>query len=102
MTTTSPTPTSLTRAPLPASAAGGHRAAAPLDALGTRSALTQWALETARRTVGFGTDVDATLWWCIDVGKRAPHVGTGRTGELWELLAEIGRASCRERVSLNV
>jgi len=89
MTTTSPTPTSLTRAPLPASAAGGHRAAAPLDALGTRSALTQWALETARRTVGFGTDVDATLSWCIDVGKRAPHVGTGRTGELWELLAEI-------------
>ena len=86
MTTTSPTPTSLTRAPLPASAASGHRAAAPLDALGTRSALTQWALETARRTVGFGTDVDATLSWCIDVNPGVGAAGTSN-GENSVLLA---------------
>ena len=67
---------------------GGDATSAPLGPLATRSALTEWALEAARRTVGFGTDVGATLSWCIDVGKRAPHVGTGRTRELWELLAE--------------
>ena len=89
MTTTSPTARSITRAPQPGPAAGADTITAPLGPLAARSALTEWALETARRTVGFGTDVEATLGWCIDVGKRAPRVGAGRTRELWELLAEI-------------
>jgi alkylation response protein AidB-like acyl-CoA dehydrogenase len=33
-----------------------------------------------------GTHVDATLDWCVEVGRRAPHIGGGRTSALWDLL----------------
>ena len=60
-----------------------------LDPLAPPSPLVEWALDTARRTPGFGADPDATLAWCADVGKRAPQAGQGRTRELWDLLAAI-------------
>ena len=60
-----------------------------LDPLAPPSPLVEWALETARRTPGFGTDPGATLAWCVDVGKRAPQAGEGRTRELWDLLAAV-------------
>jgi alkylation response protein AidB-like acyl-CoA dehydrogenase len=60
-----------------------------LEPLTPPTPLIEWALETARQTPGFGTDVAATLGWCIDVGKRAPRVGAGRTRELWELMAAV-------------
>ncbi|PJI93523.1 acyl-CoA dehydrogenase family protein [Luteimicrobium subarcticum] len=34
-----------------------------------------------------GTDVRATLDWAREIGAWAPHPGSGRTRELWELLA---------------
>ena len=45
------------------------------------------AVDAARRVAGLGTDVSATLAWCVEVGREAPRVGGGRTRELWELLA---------------
>lgn len=60
-----------------------------LDPLTPSTPLIEWALDTARQTPAFGTDVAATLAWCVDVGKRAPRVGEGRTRELWELLAAV-------------
>ena len=60
-----------------------------LDPLAAPSPLLEWALETARRTPGFGTDPVATLAWCADIGKRAPRAGEGRTRELWDLLAAV-------------
>lgn len=60
-----------------------------LDPLAPPSALVEWALDTAGRINGFGTDPGATLAWCVDVGKRAPRAGEGRTRELWDLLAAV-------------
>lgn len=45
------------------------------------------ALAAARRSLGFGTHIDETLDWCVEVGRSAPMVGGGRTAELWQLLA---------------
>ncbi len=44
------------------------------------------ALAAARGLRRFGLDMPATLAWCVDVGRRAPRPGGGRTGELWQLL----------------
>lgn len=60
-----------------------------LDASGGSSALSAWALDAASRTAGFGRDLDRTLRWCVEVGARAPHVGAGRTRELWDLMAAV-------------
>ena len=40
-----------------------------------------------------GTDVAATLDWCVDVGRHAPVVGEGETRRLWELLAAVAMRS---------
>lgn len=45
------------------------------------------AIAAAREIEGFGESVEATLSWCVEVGRTAPIIGTGRTWELWELLA---------------
>lgn len=50
-------------------------------------ALANESVKEARQINGFGTDVDATLNWCVDVGKQTPYVGEGNTREVWELLA---------------
>lgn len=60
-----------------------------LDPLEPRGQLIAWALDTARQTPGFGTDPASTLAWCVDVGKRAPRAGGGRTRELWDLMAAV-------------
>lgn len=88
-----PTSTTITRpprtdAPRPAQPRTDASRTA-LDPLAPPSPLVEWALETARRTPGFGTDPGATLAWCVDVGKRAPQAGEGRTRELWDLLAAV-------------
>ncbi|MFI8595292.1 acyl-CoA dehydrogenase [Microbacterium sp. NPDC078428] len=41
--------------------------------------------------VGFGVHVDATIDWAVEVGRSAPAPGTGRTRELWEILATSAR-----------
>lgn len=46
-------------------------------------------LTAASVVEGFGSDVAATLDWCRSVGLRAPVIGEGSTGELWELLATV-------------
>lgn len=51
------------------------------------SARVRDAMRAAEGIDGFGTDPDATLAWCVDVGSWAPPVGDGATAELWELLA---------------
>ena len=47
------------------------------------------ALASAKHEAMLGTDVAATLDWCVDVGRRAPLVGEGETKRLWELLAGV-------------
>lgn len=44
-------------------------------------------LQAARAVPNFGTDVDATLGWCVGVAEDAPDVAGGRTGHVWEILA---------------
>lgn len=90
---TATTSITITRAPLAGtprrpigSVAVSRTALAPATSAGP---LVEWAIDTARRTPGFGTDVEATLAWCVEVGKRAPRVGEGRTRELWELLGAV-------------
>lgn len=51
------------------------------------SPLVAEALRAADDVAGFGTDVEATLAWCREVGRDAPRVGEGRTREVWDLLA---------------
>ena len=55
----------------------------------TDASLSDSAIEDAARVPGFGIDVNATLEWCVDIGRRAPAVGEGRTRELWDLLAAV-------------
>ncbi len=55
-------------------------------------------IESAITADDFGASVEATLAWCVEVGRTAPVIGTGRTRELWELLAttaEIDVAAAR-------
>lgn len=87
MTLTSRT---ITRAPLPhVGPPAAPESDRPLGATASRGPLVEWALETARRTDGLGVDAAATLAWCVDVGRRAPRVGEGRTRDLWALLAAV-------------
>lgn len=51
------------------------------------SAFVADAIGDAADVSGFGTDVDATLEWCREAAAGAPHVGQGRTNQVWELLA---------------
>ena len=53
----------------------------------TEDARVVAAVDAARNVAGLGTDVRATLAWCVEVGREAPRVGGGGTRELWELLA---------------
>lgn len=56
------------------------------------------AIAAAREVDEFGVSVEATLAWCVEAGRIAPIIGTGRTRELWELLAttaEIDVAAAR-------
>lgn len=62
-------------------------AATALAATGADSPLVAQAITAARSIDGFGVDVDATLSWCVEVGRSAPFIGEGHTRELWELLA---------------
>lgn len=55
--------------------------------------VTSNALDAARLVDGFGVDVAATLAWAVDVGRSAPHIGQGGTGEVWELLASTAARS---------
>jgi len=85
MTITRPPLVGAPRPPLPRN----ETSRTAFDPLASTSALIEWAIGTARATPGFGTDVAATLAWCVSVGTRAPRVGEGRTRELWELLAAV-------------
>ncbi len=62
-------------------------ASTALAATGVDSPLAAHAIDAAHSVDGFGTDVVATLAWCVEVGRSAPFIGEGRTLELWELLA---------------
>src|SRR6478752_91817 len=62
---------------------------ASLKPTGGPDSLVTAALEATERTAGLGTDVAATLEWCVEVGRHAPVVGTGETRRLWELLAGV-------------
>jgi alkylation response protein AidB-like acyl-CoA dehydrogenase len=87
MTLTSRT---ITRAPLPhVGRPAAPESGRPLGATASAGPLVEWALETARRTDGFGVDAATTLAWCVDVGRRAPLIGEGRTRALWALLAAV-------------
>lgn len=46
-------------------------------------------LERAGRAGGFHDDVPRALAWAVEAGREAPHPGSGRTVELWQLLAEV-------------
>lgn len=58
--------------------APGSAMATPLAAL----------LRDAASSQGFGTDVAATIAWARQVGVAVPQPGTGRTAQVWELLAQ--------------
>lgn len=58
-----------------------------LSPTGAQNPLAESLLDAARLPVGFGTDVDATLRWCVEAGRCSPRVGGGSTLPVWELLA---------------
>ena len=45
-----------------------------------------------RSVVAFGTHVDATIDWAVELGEAVPTPGRGRTLERWETLATAARA----------
>ncbi len=45
-----------------------------------------------RSVVAFGTHVDATIDWAVELGAAVPTPGRGRTLERWETLATAARA----------
>lgn len=47
---------------------------------------------TLRSVVSFGTHVDATIDWAVELGETVPTPGRGRTLERWETLATAARA----------
>ncbi|WP_375385726.1 acyl-CoA dehydrogenase [uncultured Microbacterium sp.] len=60
---------------------------AVLSADGEPSAVAQTVVDSAEDVPMLGTHVDATLDWCVGVGRTAPRVGGGSTPALWEILA---------------
>jgi alkylation response protein AidB-like acyl-CoA dehydrogenase len=50
------------------------------------------AEDSLRSVVAFGTHVDATIDWAVELGAAIPLPGRGRTRERWEALATAARA----------
>lgn len=50
------------------------------------------AESSLRTVVAFGTHVDATIDWAVELGETVPTPGQGRTLERWETLATAARA----------
>ena len=50
------------------------------------------AEEALQSVVAFGTHVDATIDWAVELGSAVPTPGRGRTRERWETLATAARA----------
>ncbi|MFG6490782.1 acyl-CoA dehydrogenase [Microbacterium sp. P03] len=55
--------------------------------LGPTTPFVRAAIDAARAVPGFGVDVEVTLRWCVEVAQDTPPIATGRTTELWDLLA---------------
>jgi len=75
------------------SAPGSATVVASLSAAADDDPPLTAALAWAKDAALLGTDVAATLDWCVDVGRRAPLVGEGQTKRLWELLAGVAMRS---------
>ena len=50
------------------------------------------AVDTLQSVVAFGTHVDATIDWAVELGASVPTPGRGRTRDRWETLATAARA----------
>jgi alkylation response protein AidB-like acyl-CoA dehydrogenase len=64
-----------------------------LTPAGHDNSLVTATLDSVKHEGVLGTDVVATLDWCVDVGRHAPVVGQGETRRLWELLAGVAMRS---------
>ena len=75
------------------SAPGRAMLAVSLSPAGHDDSVVTAALASAPGESMLGTDVAATLEWCVGVGRHAPVIGEGETRTLWELLAGVAMRS---------